>query len=224
MWQHASFKLLLIRSNWRSRQIEHLRGGKENDAFAIKECYKKNMAALVSDDLWFYLDVGLMPWQRKETVAKQHAASNKTPKLLFAGPFFRPEFKNHPWRCSSSWENRMPRQSSPFRTFTSCSKLLLSANKPLFSGYHATAIGHIQLFSPCLPVTAHLLLSPCMVTAQRTAVVTFSFATWPYKTERSILYPLWGKWTKKDHLETNRTSLFLLMANLLTSSQLKYIL
>lgn len=34
--------------------------------------------------------------------------------------------------------------------------------------------------------------------------------------ETSILYPLWGKWTKKnDHLNANRTSLFLLLPNLL---------
>lgn len=30
---------------------------------------------------------------------------------------------------------------------------------------------------------------------QRRAVVTFSFATWLPETQRSVLYPLWGKWT-----------------------------
>lgn len=92
-----------------------------------------------------------MPWQRKERV--------KTTSSL-NGPFFRPEFKNHPWRCSSSWEDRMLRQSSSFRTFTSCRKLLsLSANTLVFSCYRATDTGQTRLF-PRPPVTARLLPSP----------------------------------------------------------------
>lgn len=76
------------------------------------------------------------------------------------GPFFRPELKNHPWRGSSSWEDRMLRQNSSFRTFTSCCTLLSpSANMLLFSCYWATDIGRTRLF-PCPPVSARLLLSP----------------------------------------------------------------
>lgn len=151
----------------------------------IQEFEKKTHAA----DLWIYLDVDLllMPWQRKETV--------KTTRSL-NGPFFRPEFNNHPWRCSSSWEDRMLKQSSSFRTFTSCSKLLSPrANTLVFSCYRATDTGHTRLF-PCPPVTVCLLPSPSRQlelvpsseefyhagsALQRRAVVTFSFTTWLYE-------------------------------------------
>lgn len=160
-----------------------------------------------------------MPRQGKESVTTTSSLN---------GPVFRPEFRKHPWRCSSSWEDRMPRQSSSFRTFTSCSKLLSpSPNMLLFSCYWALDAGHTRLF-PCPPATAtfsFLSKSQELVPSseqfyhagspqQRGAVVTFSFTTWLDERD-SIPYPSsLGQEDKKKKRpsevkqDTNRTSLF----------------
>lgn len=147
------------------------------------------------------------------------------------GPFFRLEFKNHPWRSSSSWEDRMLRQSSSFRTFTSCSKLLsLRASRLLFSLCRATDSGHTSLF----PVLQSLHSCKFLLNVKKSSLFLHQRNSlmqvhcsrgqhlWPLASppgdmrETSILYPLWGKWTKKkDHLKANRTSLFLLLPNML---------
>lgn len=134
-----------------------------------------------------------MPRQGKESVTTTSSLN---------GPVFRPEFRKHPWRCSSSWEDRMLRQSSSFRTFTSCSKLLSpSPNMLLFSCYWALDTGHTRLF-PCPPATAtfsFMSKSQELVPSseqfyhagspqQRGAVVTFSFTTWLDERD-SIPYP-----------------------------------
>lgn len=134
--------------------------------------------------------------ERKES--KQQAAK--------MGHSSGPSSKTHPWRCSSSWEDRMLRQSSSFRTFTSCSKLLsLSASMLLFSCSRATDFGHTRLV-PCPPVTARLLLSPSCQKVKswflhRRNSITQGHCSrgeqlWPlalppgYTREASILYPL----------------------------------
>lgn len=157
---------------------------------------------------------------------RERKQSQRNPQLLFVGPFFRPEFKTHHWRCSSSWDNRMPRRKSSFRTFTNCRNLLsLSANKLLFSGYQATDTGHTRLFftlscSHCTSATFSLFLH------QRNSIMhghcSRGERLWPlasppgyerHKGPSCILSGASGQ--KKGHLKTNRTSLFLLMANLL---------
>lgn len=70
MWRHASFKLLLIRrNNEPSRPITDRLGTQGvggNDTVAVQMFQKKSVAALVSGDVWSYVDVGLvlMPWQK----------------------------------------------------------------------------------------------------------------------------------------------------------------
>lgn len=158
MWRHASFKLLLTRrSNWPSRQMTDRLGSQEE-----WHCCRSDVTEANRRCAGIRWRVELFRCWPDSDASTERKLSQRKPQLLFVGPFFRPGFKTHHWRCSSSWEDRMPRRKSSFRTFTKCSNLLsLSANKLLFSGYQATDIGHTSLFLPCRPVTAHLLLSPC---------------------------------------------------------------
>lgn len=206
MWRHASFKLLLIRrNNEPSRPITDRLG--TQGVGGEWHCCSSNVSEEIRRCAGIRWRVELCRCWPGSDALTERKQSQRKPQLLFVGPFFR--------AGSNTIIDAVP---LPERTGCRDGKALSALSQTAEICFPWVQISFcFQAIKPQLLDTQHFfypvvqslhicyfLLVPsseefyyAWPLQQRRAVVTFSFATWLWEAQRSVLYPLWGKWTKK---------------------------